>query len=59
MPKATFEQWMAKVDAVLVRTCGLTSGDLADWMYGDAYDDGVSPREAAQEVLAENGWVGA
>ena len=48
----SFEQWMAKVDAILSRKlCGLTSRDLPDWMYIDAFEDGVSPASAASQAL--------
>jgi hypothetical protein len=30
--------------------------DLPDWGYRDAYDDEVTPSEAAQEILEENGF---
>ena len=48
-----FEQWMAKVDAILVKKCGLDSRDLPDWMYFDAFEDGFSPAAAAREALKE------
>ena len=49
--QAEFEAWMAKVDAVLVKKCGLDSSDLPDWMYRDAFEDGASPASAAKEAL--------
>lgn len=53
----TFEQWLAKVDAILIATTGaFDSGDLIDFPYRDAYDDGVPPRRVADAVLRENGW---
>lgn len=53
----TFEQWMKKVNAKLVATCGLESSDLADIAYYDLFEDGLSPAEAAKEALAENEWL--
>ncbi len=47
----TFETWMAKVDLVLDKLCGLDSHDLPDWMYCDAFDDGMSPATAAKKAL--------
>jgi hypothetical protein len=47
----SFAEWMAKVDAILVRKCGLDSRDLEDWAYADAFEDGASPAEAAREAL--------
>jgi hypothetical protein len=48
-----FTEWMAKVDAILMRKCGLDSRDLADWMYVDAFEDGYTPAAAAREALQE------
>ena len=49
----TFEEWMKEVNQeILNRTMGAISyNDLDDWHYRDAYDDGVSPAEAAEEAL--------
>jgi len=46
-----FIDWMAKVDAILVRKCGLDSRDLPDWTYADAFEDGYTPAEAARSAL--------
>lgn len=52
-----FEQWMKEVDAILVATTGaFDSGDLIDYPYWDAWNDGASPRDVADDVLRENGW---
>lgn len=53
-----FLAWMASVDSYLLRKSGLTHLDLADINYRDLFDDGVSPREAADEALAENDFPG-
>ena len=47
--KATFEQWMARVDAIANREgyapkLGRTVFDLAHWK--DLYDRGLTPQEA-------------
>ena len=51
-----FETWKASVDAVLTRIAGVVQDDLPDWLARDAYDDGVSPEEAAEICLEEAGW---
>lgn len=56
MPRLTFDEWMKRVDAHVSRICGLSYSDLPDIAYRDMYDDGASPKEAAQEALAEAGW---
>lgn len=48
---AGFDKWMAKVDAALVKKCGLDSRDLPDWMYADAFEDGRSASSAASAAL--------
>ena len=54
--KQTLREWMAKVDAQLRAICGLTSSDLADQPFGDWFEDGVSPREAAKRMLRDEGF---
>jgi Family of unknown function (DUF5419) len=44
----TFEEWMFKVDQILVRWFGLPSMDMPDWHYANAFEDGLSPMEAAE-----------
>jgi hypothetical protein len=51
MAKKTFEVWMAAVDAVLIRLCGLDSRDLPDACYHDWYEDGRSPLSAARKAI--------
>lgn len=48
-----FEEWKARVDRILLFSTGLTSDDLPDWGYADAFDAGLSPKEAAQSALSE------
>lgn len=52
----TFEIWMIKVDAWLVKACGLGSADLVDCCYWDAWNDDVTPADMGREVLEENGY---
>jgi Family of unknown function (DUF5419) len=53
--KETFEVWMKEVDRILDTACGLTSQDIPDWMYYDAYEDGVKPTVAAKRALKAAG----
>jgi Family of unknown function (DUF5419) len=46
-----FDKWMAKVDAVLVKKCGMDNRDLPDWAYADAFEDGFTPAAAARHAL--------
>lgn len=52
----TFEDWMERVDRCLIKVCDLTSDDLADQTWRDWYDAGMSPRNAAQDALDNEGW---
>lgn len=49
----SFEQWMRHVDALLMRVWGVTSGDIADRLWRDSYDDGVSPAEMVRDIVSE------
>jgi hypothetical protein len=52
MSNLNFEQWMQQVDKYISAKCGgMTSGDLADYCYADAYDDGASPAKAARAAI--------
>ena len=51
-----FKEWMNKVDAEIIKRCGLSSDDLSDFPYHDMYDDGVSPAEVAEDVLEGEGF---
>ena len=53
--RRTFEDWMAEVDRWLEDKCGLSSLDLPDACYRDAYDDGESAARFAREVYREAG----
>lgn len=54
--RQTFEQWMKKVDAVLVRRVGVDSMDLPDVCYSEMFEDGFTAAGAAARALrAANG----
>jgi hypothetical protein len=46
-----FQVWMGKVDAALVRKCGMTAVDLPDICYRDMFDEGHAPGRAAADAL--------
>ena len=37
-----FKVWMQQVDAHLEKMCGMTSDDLPDYRYRDAFDQGCT-----------------
>ncbi|AFI25002.1 hypothetical protein [Mycobacterium phage SWU1] len=47
----SFETWMAALDGYMTETFGLGYQDIADWTYRDAYDDGLTFREAAHRAI--------
>ena len=47
----TFKQWLAKVDRILVGRIGFDHQDLEDFMSYDAWDEGMTPKEGAEECL--------
>lgn len=56
----TFQQWLKAVDRVLMARVGVGHRDLADWMWWDAWESGMSARDAALEAFEEDfsdyGW---
>lgn len=55
----TYEQWMATVDAIVEQiTGGLDQMMLPDWLSRDAYEDGMTPEQGAEECLLSAGWYG-
>ena len=52
--KDSFETWMKQVDAALEKACGLSSEDLADYAYRDAYDAGKKPASVAKAAIKAN-----
>lgn len=50
--RMTFTEWMAKVDAIIMKKFGLDSRDLIDWDYHGAFEDGYTPAQAAREAIA-------
>jgi hypothetical protein len=51
---STFEEWMEKIDRILLRKYTLDSGCMEDFSWRDCYDDGMSTREAIE--WAEDYW---
>jgi len=47
----TFEQWMKRVDQVLINYCGVGTDDLPDCTYRDWYDERLRPIRAANKAL--------
>ncbi len=47
----TYEQWEKEVHKELIRICGFDGNDLPDWASWNAWDDGMSVKEAAEEWL--------
>lgn len=48
----TFDEWMKQVDSEIEKHFGLSSDDLPDWTYADAFEDGMKPEDAAQEAMS-------
>ncbi len=54
----TYEEWMAAVDVIVERECGLSMDALPDWLSRNAYNDDLTPREGAEICLQEAGFPG-
>lgn len=46
-----FNTWMDAVDREIISVCGLGVNDLPDQSFRDWFDDGLTPREAAEYTL--------
>lgn len=46
-----FSDWMAKVDAHLIKKVGVRSSDMCDICYRDLFESGVSPSAAARMAI--------
>jgi hypothetical protein len=53
-----FALWLRLVDKRMARVTGLGHRDIGDWHWRDAFEDGVSPSEAAREALAADDTFG-
>ena len=49
--KTAFEQWLAKIDAILLSKIGLSYNDLPDCPYAQWYEDGVTAKGAASRAI--------
>ena len=47
-----FAAWWAKVDAIVESKLHLGTGNIGDWDYASAFEDGRSPASAAKEVVS-------
>ena len=51
MAKLSFEEWLKKVDAILIAKCGMSLYDLPDCSYSLWYESGISAESAAKRAL--------
>ena len=52
-----FAVWLHYLDRAVMRRVMVSYQDLEDWDYWSAYDAGMSPGEAAEEMLEDAGWA--
>lgn len=52
-----FAVWLQALDQAVRRRIILSYDDLEDWGYWDAYDADMTPRDAAIEMLYDNGYA--
>ena len=50
----SFEQWLNRVDAILVGMCGLCHRDLPDMLWRDQFEDEASPEEAVSCLCGDS-----
>ena len=49
----TFNEWMRQVDQILSAAIGFDSTDLTDRCWRHMFDDGITPREATEDIIAD------
>jgi hypothetical protein len=54
-----FALWMHALNRAVQRRVLVSFDDLEDWDYWSAYDAGMSPKDAAIQMLIDNGWDSA
>lgn len=54
-----FAIWMHSVNRAVQRRIFLSFDDLEDWDYWSAYDSDMSPKQAAVQMLEDNGYSDA
>jgi len=54
-----FAIWLQALNRAVQRRVLVSYDDLEDWDYWSAYDSGMSPKDAAIEMLADAGWDSA
>lgn len=47
----TFQEFMRKVDAELIKLCGLPSDDIDDWRYAADHAEGRTPLATAKRAI--------
>ena len=51
MSDGAFDQWMKVVDSLICDELGVGVNDLPDYLWRDAYDDGIAPQDAAEDYI--------
>ena len=46
-----FQAWMHECDQWLLGKVQVSTYEIADWTWRDAFDDGMSPEDAAREAF--------
>lgn len=54
-----FAVWLHTLNRAVQRRIIVSFDDLEDWDYWSAYEAGMSPRDAAIQMLADNGYADA
>ena len=49
----TFKQWLNAVDSILENAIGFGHDHIRDCNWRDMFDDGITPAEATEEIIAD------
>ena len=53
MAEGEYKEWMRRVDIGVCALLGVTTQDLPDMLHRDAFDDGYTPEEWANQIYEE------
>ena len=49
----SFEQWMNKIDKLLLRNFFMSIHDLPDMCFWDMFQDGITPKQVVEEIMSD------
>lgn len=51
-----YDEWIRHVDRAVQKRVGVSLDELPDWLSRDAFDEGLTPKEAVDVCLEQTGF---